>query len=224
MERALKERIIGAVVLVAAAVLLVPVFLDGSTDDTNIVSERITLPGQSKDGIRTVVLDRDRSEPVPSSTATQERSEPGQSEPVQSDAARPEPPASEPESPAAEPAATQTAETQPAPATNDEPALPQAAEPEASAPAASETAPQPSRSGTGMYAVQLGSFSNQANAKRLAAELRQQGFAAFLSKLDTANGELHRVRIGPQRDRQSAETMAARLERAGQTGQVVPHP
>ena len=75
-----------------------------------------------------------------------------------------------------------------------------------------------------MWAVQLGSFSNQGNAERLAADLRQQGFAAFLSDVSTDKGVLHRVRIGPQKDRESAEVMAARLGRAGHTGQVVPHP
>ena len=79
-------------------------------------------------------------------------------------------------------------------------------------------------SSTGMWAVQLGSFGNKENAERLAADLRKQGYAAFLSQLDTASGTLHRVRIGPQKDRDSAEQMAARLQKAGHTGQVVPHP
>jgi DedD protein len=72
--------------------------------------------------------------------------------------------------------------------------------------------------------VQLGSFGSQANADKLAAELRKQGFAAFLSQLSTDSGELHRVRIGPQKDRESAEAMAERLRKAGHKGQVVPHP
>jgi DedD protein len=77
---------------------------------------------------------------------------------------------------------------------------------------------------TGMWAVQLGSFSNQANADRLAADLRKQGFAAFLSQLQTESGSLHRVRIGPQKNREGAEAMAAKLNSAGHKGQVVTHP
>ena len=38
MEKALKERIIGAIVLVAVVVLVVPVFLDGPASDDKIVS------------------------------------------------------------------------------------------------------------------------------------------------------------------------------------------
>jgi DedD protein len=75
-----------------------------------------------------------------------------------------------------------------------------------------------------MWAVQLGSFGDKNNAEKLATDLRKQGFAAFLSQLSTDSGLLQRVRVGPQKDRESAEAMAARLKKAGHTGQVVPHP
>ena len=96
-------------------------------------------------------------------------------------------------------------------------------EPEPVKPTAQQAAPTDASS-TGMWAVQLGSFGNQQNAERLAADLRKQGFAAFLSQLSTDSGQLHRVRIGPQKDRESAEAMVARLAKAGHKGQVVPHP
>jgi cell division septation protein DedD len=69
MDRALKERVIGAIVLVVVAVLIVPVFLDGTENDTAIVSEAVTLPGQNEQErmTQTVVLNRDRTEPVPTS-------------------------------------------------------------------------------------------------------------------------------------------------------------
>jgi DedD protein len=75
-----------------------------------------------------------------------------------------------------------------------------------------------------MWAVQLGSFSDQANAERLAANLRKSGYAAFLSQLKTPSGALHRVRVGPQKDRDSAEAVAGKLSGDGHKGQVVPHP
>ena len=58
MERALKERIIGAVVLVIFAVLVVPIFLDGPPADGEIVTERVLLPGQEDQKTQTVVLYR----------------------------------------------------------------------------------------------------------------------------------------------------------------------
>jgi DedD protein len=196
MDRALKERIIGAAVLVVFVVLVVPVFLDGPPQSDEIVSERVPLPGQAAEGeTRTVVLDRDRDEPVPVPAPA--------AEPV----AEQEKPAEPKPEPKAEP------ETRREPEPKPEPVKP-AAQPPASA----------SGSATGMWAVQLGSFGNQENAERLAADLRKQGFAAFLSQLSTDSGQLHRVRIGPQKDRESAEAMAARLAEAGHKGQVVPHP
>ena len=65
MDRALKERIIGAIVLVAVVVLVVPVFLDGPPSDSETVTERVPLPGQSDQKLQTVVLNRDRNNPVP---------------------------------------------------------------------------------------------------------------------------------------------------------------
>ena len=65
MDRALKERIIGAAVLVLVVVLVVPVFLDGPPEEGAVVSERVPLPGQADQETRTVVLDRDRSSPSP---------------------------------------------------------------------------------------------------------------------------------------------------------------
>ena len=213
MDRALKERIIGAIVLVAVVVLVVPVFLDGPPEDGGIVRERLSLPGQESDGTRTVVLERDRSEPVPQEQAPASRQTTATSA---AQAAKEQPLRADSEAGAPAQAAD-------APQAAPEPA-PVIPEPAADTSTEEPAEPPPTRSSTGVWAVQLGSFSNEANAERLAAELREQGFAAFLSKLATGSGELHRVRVGPQRDREAAETMLARLERAGQNGQVVPHP
>jgi DedD protein len=212
MDRALKERIIGATVLVLFVVLVVPVFLDGSNNSDAVISQNVPLPGQSGDENQTIVLNRDRDQPVPAAnnnrpaaTGKKEASTPPA--PVQED---PQPAVkqaveSEPES-----AAEKPVETKPEPAKDTAPA------PVAAAPAVT--------SSTGMWAVQRGSFGDQANANKLAADLRQQNFTAFLSKLSTSSGELHRVRIGPQKDRASAEAVAAQLLKAGHKGQVVPHP
>jgi DedD protein len=200
MERALKERIIGAAVLVVFVVLVVPIFLDGPPGEEEIVTERVLLPGQDATRTQTVVLDRDRTEPVPAGTSndTPATTEQEPAEPVgQPVAAEPEPSRSAPQRQQPEP----------------EPVQPK---PTVQATAASST--------TGMWAVQLGSFSNKANAEKLAADLRKQGYAAFLSQLDTDGGTLHRVRIGPQKDRDAAEAMAARLLKVDIKGQVVPHP
>ncbi len=173
MDRALKERIIGAVILVLFIVLVVPVFLDGPAKNGEIISEHVSLPGQSGEQNRTVVLNRDRTEPVP----------------------------------AAIPDKTST------PAVKVPPKVEREIAP---AQIAVETSP------TGMWAVQLGSFGERENAERLAVELKELKFAAFLSQSPSESGSLHRVRIGPLKDRESADAMADRLQKAGHKGQVVP--
>ncbi len=197
VDRALQERIIGAVVLVAFAVLVVPIFLDGPSKYGAEISEAITLPGQDGQVVRqqTIVLQRDRTEPVPSASA-----DTGGSRDTGNPASLPAP--RETREAPSQAAAAKTA----SPASRDE------------SPAEQET------SSTGMWAVQLGSFSNRQNAERLAADLRGNGYAAFLSKLGTGGSSLHRVRVGPQKDRENAETVAARLAAQGHQGQVVPHP
>jgi len=183
MDRALKERIIGATILVLVMVLVVPVFLDGPPSDGEIISQRVPLPGQADQKTQTIVLNRDRSDPVPTPA------------------------------PASGPTVRKQAETVSRPPADPKPAV--------QVPVTKQTE---ATSTTGMWVVQLGSFSNQENAERLAADLRKQDFAAFLSRLSTSSGQLHRVRIGPQKDRKSAEAMAEKLRRAGHNGQVLPHP
>jgi DedD protein len=170
--------------------------LDGPTNSGEIVSEQVPLPGQAGEENRTIVLERDRTEPVPAASSNN--------------------PPPEVERPAAQQVSQRVAEAVPAP-TQSAPKSTAAVTPKA------ENSSPPA-SATGMWAVQLGSFGSQENADKLAAELRKQGFAAFLSELSTGSGELHRVRIGPQKDRESAEAMAERLLKAGHKGQVVPHP
>lgn len=205
MERALKERIIGAAVLVLFVVVVVPVFLDGPPSDAEIVSERLLLPGQDGQKTQTVVLDRDRTDPVPAAN---------DAAPV---------PARETTKPA-----ERQADSKPAEKPAEKPVVTQP-QPVKKATQRDKPATQPATttarvSSTGMWAVQLGSFSNKDNADKLAADLRKQGYAAFLSQLKKDGGQLHRVRIGPQKDRDSAEAMARRLLKVGHKGQVVPHP
>jgi DedD protein len=197
MDRALKERIIGVIVLVVFAVIIVPVFLDGPPEKSEVISESLILPGQNIETQKqqTIVLDRDRDQPVPSANG------PAPAQPAPAGAGTPQAKAAEPTSQAA----------------RNEP-------PRQSGPEAAPATTGAAISETGLWAVQLGSFSNQENAERLAGELRKQGYAAFLSQVKTGDSSLHRVRIGPQQDRDAAEAVAAKLKSAGHASQVVPHP
>lgn len=209
MDRKLKERIIGAVILVIFVVLVVPIFLDGPPREGETIQQPVLLPGQSEQETKTVVLERDRTNPSPvpvNATAIEEAAP------------------SEPD--ITEPAAEETVES----ASEPEPA-PERTEPEPQAqPAVADAKPEPppeaptAASSTGMWAVQLGSFSSRENADALASKLRGQGYMATVSQVTTGNGTMHRVRVGPQRNREEAEQWATRLAKVGYEGRVVPHP
>ena len=85
------------------------------------------------------------------------------------------------------------------------------------------TAPKPAAAPETGYFVQIGVFSNQASANRLATELRKKKFAVVVTKIDEAK-PLHRVRVGPEADRKAAEALAKRLASAGHKGSVVSAP
>ena len=74
----------------------------------------------------------------------------------------------------------------------------------------------------GGWMVQLGVFSVQANAERLAQELKSQGFHSLVSQVGSAGRPLWRVRAGPVAEHAAAEQLSARLRAAGHAGSVVP--
>jgi DedD protein len=79
-----------------------------------------------------------------------------------------------------------------------------------------ETAP--TRVDGGDWIVQLGSFSQRANADRLAADLKRKGFSVSVQSGGGTSGTLFRVRAGPVADRPAAETLVTRLSAAGFKG------
>ena len=85
-----------------------------------------------------------------------------------------------------------------------------------------ESAPGAPRTG---FAVQVGAFSNAAEAGRLRERLRNGGFTVFTETVNGEKGPLTRVRVGPVLTRAEADQLRARLStRAGITGIVRPHP
>lgn len=125
---------------------------------------------------------------------------------------------------AAESASPRTAQAPPAAARPAVPAPPAPAAP-ASPPATAATAPAGAAAGVG-YAVQVGAFSNAADATRLRDRLRGLGITAFTDTVDTDRGRLTRVKAGPVPSREDAERLNTQLRtRAGLgDGLVRPHP
>lgn len=220
MDQRAKQRLTGAVILVALVVLLVPALLTGPPGDAQAPGE-----GAQNEGMREYTIDmneQDRRAQPNAVTTEPEVAAASQAPPptlaVPGEEAAPAPEAA----PATESAAAPTnpmSANAPAQVASAPAAAP--ASPPASAP---RTPPAPAATNQrGNFAVQLGTFSNRENADKLVRDMTAKGFAAFMVPTKSSNGrELYRVRVGPARDRAAAEALAAQLKRVGQSGSIVP--
>jgi len=74
------------------------------------------------------------------------------------------------------------------------------------------------------WAVQLGGFGSQAKANSMAANLKGEGYDAFVMPVKTGTGTLYRVRIGPMDDRDAAARTLAKIKPKAADAKVVKHP
>ena len=220
MESRAKQRLTGAVILVALFVLLVPELLTGPGD------KHPPADSPTDEGLRryTIELDAQNSTGQPMAPAGGEApvalpEVPPSANPAPANMAPEHAVPGEAAAPPAEPAVA-TNPAQPPNNLASAPAAPApapAATPRADAPRAAPVNPP-----RGSFVVQLGSFGSRDNADRLVRDMSAKGFKAFVAPIKSGGRELYRVRVGPTRDRASAEALAADLKRAGQSGSIVP--
>ncbi len=211
-----KERLTGAIILVALIVLLVPELLTGPVRTTT----RAAAVASSAEGPPLLSYTIKLGDDARARSAAPAASGPAQPAPLTASAA-------------ADPAGT-AAPPAPAGATTPvEPAAPAAVAPAAVAPAAvaPAAATAPPAAGPGGksaaaapgagWVVQLGSFASHANAEQLARKVHAQGFTVSVSQ-GSRGRRLYRVRVGPVADRPAAMQLAQRLRASGHSGAVVP--
>lgn len=115
-------------------------------------------------------------------------------------------------------AAPKPAETKPAtPAPKPVAAAPKPAQVKPADPAPKPATPKPAATG---FAVQVGAFADASQANALRDQLRAKGLSAFVEKVNSDNGVLNRVRVGPVATREAADALRAKVG----SGQVRPHP
>ena len=236
-ESRFRQRLVGASVVVALAVLLLPLWLDGSGIDSLRVQsvpekpavegvERIDIPeppGDSgeplNDPPQSLFPDQTPIEARPGNESAEgaepvsgNANEAAADTPAQAEVAASEPvPESAPEADAPAEAASET--TSPA-------ATATAVSGEDEAPAAAATLPESSSDGE--FVVQLGSFSDERNAKALAESVKSSGFDVFVTPLFSEQGTVWRVRVGPYATRELAGEATERLrQRIGRDGLVM---
>ena len=75
------------------------------------------------------------------------------------------------------------------------------------------------------WALQLGSFSKEANAEAMRDKLRAKGYASYVDVLKKPNRTTYRVRIGPELDKQQLEKIKDELgKKEKMKGLLVHHP
>lgn len=201
MDRRLKERLVGAIVLVVIMIVVVPLFLDGPAHNRvaprETVSESVDLAPTDR---RPHVIQLDA--PTPTATAA-----PG--------------PASErqPTAEVSEPTPGQAAPARPPRSTG----AAEKADPGPAERAPVQAAPAVASQASG-WAVQVGSFSSEKNARGLVADLRGKQYSAFHVRKNIEGRILFRVLIGPEQNRERAEALARRLRDDGLPTTIVQHP
>ena len=193
MDRALLERMVGAVVLVLLFVVFVPALLDGRQDDAGKTFDNNT----ARTGTRTEVIVLNAAETTPPSVA--ESPKPPPAPPKKAVAA----PAAPPKKAVAAPAKTTPTKAPKAP--KAQPVV--TAKPKRQAP----------REG---FAVQLGSFSSRDNAMAFATKVEAADYPVFVMRAAANGGAVYRVCAGPRPTREAAEKLAAKLAAEGQSVMV----
>ena len=242
VERHVKERLVGAAVLVAAAVILIPEMLSGpKREQRHPPAAQVAEGGEPP--LKTYTIDLSQSPaakaaPPPESATPPtvieapapppENSEP--SEAVGSASADAVPPnQAQPESPAVE--------KPPSDATSVDRSPPESAAPTppavAAAPSQRDVAPPatpaanpeaPVRSAEKGWAVQLASLDNQAAANSMSKQLRDKGYDAFVMPFKKGAATWYRVRVGPVKERQAANELQRKVKETTPGAIVVPHP
>ena len=183
MDVLLKQRLVGAIVLVALGVIFVPMILEGP--NRTLVPEMEAFPEPEGQVISPPL----ESFPAPDAIPAEPDTSIVLTDPQP--AAVPEEPV-EPAKPLVEP----EPEPQPEPA---------AAKP--------ETEKKPTKSEPlGSWVVQMGSFSSEQNALRMRDRLRKSGFATQVEKADIDGKLRFRVRVGPFLERADAERSRKQIQ------------
>jgi DedD protein len=210
MDQGLKERLVGAAVLVAIGVWLIPWVLDGPEEPLETGASTLQLPAAE--------------EPMPMRTQTLRLGAEAETEPEPEPEIAPPPVVATPVEapPAAEPSDAAPAEVEVAVASPSPEAAPPPAQPAARAPAPAAAAPRPATAAPppkpapavaarGDWAVQLGSFGEEARARSVVQRAGTFGYKAAVTTVRSNGRTLYRVRVGPYAARAEATAAASAL-------------
>lgn len=224
MDDALRQRLVGAAVIIALAVIFVPMLLDSPDESVRTQQVDLTIPPRTEPGVETrrLPLDPAMTAPRPEAEAIAEGAGDDVAEPVA-------PPASggvaavdspAPQSPPANSTPAPAPPVKPTPAPVPAPV----AEAPKPTPVATPPVAAPVPAAGGRFLAQFGSYAERANAEALVRDLAKAGVPATIETLPGTSGRsLHRVRSKPYATRTEADAarLAAQRQIAGLASSVV---
>jgi DedD protein len=208
MDRRVKERLVGASILLLLIVLIVPELLSGPAP----APATSRLPASPPEPVRSVTLDLKTSKAQNMSPALDAAA-----------AAGPAASSAEPSAGVSSAGVSSAGEPSTGAGANPSPETHTAAPVENAPPRPTSvaTSGKPANSGHA-WAVQLGSFASHQNADKLARKLKAQGFAVYVAPGGSGASLRYRVRVGPMADRDAATQTAAKLKSLGEVASLVP--
>ena len=188
MTSALKNRLVGTIIIVALAVIFLPDFLDGKKQTNR--EPFVSVPANPP--IRPIV----EPEPFPSERVARAAVPAVEVEDAE---------ALDEEYESQEAAELQASDNAKSPASLPEP------EDELASQTVIETSNELAEEDAG-WVIQLGSFRHEKNVKSLLTKLESAGYRAFSRKIQTSSGLLNKVFVGPDLDKQKLESALPHLK------------
>ena len=233
MDAGLKKRLVGAAVLIALAVIFVPMLLPGQSG-TQGPSVSVPPPPSGEMQTRVLEVGPDRARAGSSTAASigdpdriatldlNGKASGGAAPASATSASNVADAAGAPAAGASNASAPQVTSRAPAPPVS---AAPQQTEAAASAQAApAETAPLPGGAGAAagtVYTVNLGIYADRAGAEKLVAAAKRHGFTALATPETHQGKPVLRVRVGPFASKAAAEVARLKLKDFEQVAMTV---
>lgn len=201
MDLSLKQRLLGAAVLIALAVIVVPMIMSDAPPrkSAELETSSLAIPPPPDREFQQRVLPVDATPAKPVAAAPTTPSAPAPETVTTVDTAAP--PKPQTPAPATAPAVRPTVAT-----TKAEPAAP------IKSPVADMVKPAPGQAANGHFFVHLGLYTATKNADDLVATLKKQGLPAFAETSAYQGKPAARVRVGPFDDRAAAEAARLRIK------------
>jgi DedD protein len=224
LKKRARRRLVGAIVLVTAVAVVLPMVLDSEPKPVN-QNINIQIPSPDAGVLSTAPTPLKPADPATASQKPEAKpAVPAEVKPEPAVAAKVE------TKPEARPEAKHETKPEAAKVEPEAAAKPvEKTEPKPQQPAKTEAVAKPKdgakekpKAASGGFVIQVAALADTAKARELQAKIAGGGMKAYTEVVQTAKGPVTRVRVGPYASREAAEKARTQLQRLQLDGKVVP--